>query len=124
MWSAQSLRNFAEREAGPKQREMTARKFCVIQTISIRYVGKYSLCLDSFSISPDLTLSAKAKFFSFSNLDALSDFVLGQKKILIARGGASGKIQKKYPFHWFAMKEVPGLNVTLSRWLFLLRKFL
>jgi hypothetical protein len=82
MWSAQPLMNVADKELCPKQREMTARKFCVIHTMSIKEVGRYSFCLESLSMSPDLILSANAKCFSFSILDAISDFVSGQKKML------------------------------------------
>jgi hypothetical protein len=40
MWSAHPFRKVADRDDCPKQREMTARKFCIIQTMSIRDVGK------------------------------------------------------------------------------------
>jgi hypothetical protein len=40
MWSAQSLRKVADKDWGPKQRAITAKKFCVIQTMSMTDEGK------------------------------------------------------------------------------------
>ncbi len=112
--SAQSLRKEAEWEYGPKHNEMTEKKFWVIQTKSITVFGRYSFCLESFSVSPAFTLLASAKFLSFSNLMAFKDLVFGQKKILTP-DGESGRIQKKSQFQILVMNDVLGLKAILSR---------
>lgn len=78
MSCAQSSRNIAECEVGPKQSAIVACRFGSSKPYSPQLMVCFVFCLADFLIWPCLIVSANAKFLSFSNSWALRGFDSGQ----------------------------------------------